>query len=185
MVVDRRILGHQLDRLFEIFDGARIIAEPVMRPAEAVDDVAVLGPQLHRLLDHLQTALQLFAPVDPRIAEIVEHQRLVGLELERMLEIGLGQVPLARALVGDAAAVIQRPVRRHAGRLRAAGSPRYRRSAASAKRFWPRSRSPSWISAAGPVRRFRGHRLELGDRLVDAVERSRDWPRRASCADQA
>src|SRR5690242_366400 len=45
MVVDRRILRHQLDRLFQILNRARIVAEAVMRPAEAVDDVTVFGPQ--------------------------------------------------------------------------------------------------------------------------------------------
>src|SRR6516225_7131976 len=33
MVVYRRVLGHQLDRLFEILNRARIVAETVMRPA--------------------------------------------------------------------------------------------------------------------------------------------------------
>src|SRR5207248_1826188 len=54
MVVDRRILRHQLDRFFELFDRPGIIAHPVMRPAQAVDDVAVIGAQLDRLFDHLQ-----------------------------------------------------------------------------------------------------------------------------------
>ena len=86
-----------------------------MRPAEAVDDVAVLRPQLDRLLDHLETALQILAAVDPGIAEIIEHQRLVGLQLEGVQQIGLGALPLARALERDAAAVEQRPALRHAG----------------------------------------------------------------------
>ena len=86
-----------------------------MRPAEAVDDVAVFGPQLDRLLDHLEAAVEVLAAVDPGIAEIVEHQRLVGLQLERVLQIGLGARPLAGALERDAAVVEQRPALGQAG----------------------------------------------------------------------
>src|SRR5439155_15280313 len=46
MIVDRGVRRHQLDRLFELLDGAGIIAHSVVRPAEAVDDVAILGAQL-------------------------------------------------------------------------------------------------------------------------------------------
>src|SRR5205085_1311891 len=52
MVVDRRVLRHQLDRLFEVLHRAVIVAHAVMRPAQAVDDVAVLRPQLDRMGDY-------------------------------------------------------------------------------------------------------------------------------------
>src|SRR5437899_9346999 len=73
MVVDRRVLGHQLDRLFEILNRARIIAEPVVGPTETIDDIAVLRPQFDRLLDHLETAVEILAAIDPGIAEIIQH----------------------------------------------------------------------------------------------------------------
>src|SRR5262249_6280994 len=49
--------------------------------------------------------------VDPGIAKIVEHVRLIGKELERRLEIGLGLRPLLGALEADAAEIIDHPVR--------------------------------------------------------------------------
>src|SRR6202023_435050 len=72
MVVDRRVLGHQLDRLFEILYGARIIAEPIMGPTQAVDDIAVLRSQLDGLLVLLWAAVLIFAPINPRLAEAGE-----------------------------------------------------------------------------------------------------------------
>src|SRR3954470_22403815 len=94
MVVDRRVLRHQLDRLFELFDRRLVVAHPEMRPAQAIDDVAVIGTQLDRLVDHLHALIQVLAAVDPRIAEIIEHHRLIWFELQRLLQIGLGLLPL-------------------------------------------------------------------------------------------
>ena len=115
MVVDRRVLRDQLDRLFELFDRRLVIAHPVMRPAQAVDDIAVIRAQLDRLLDHLHAAIEVLAAVDPRIAEIVQHHRLFRLELQRLPQIGLGLLPLPGALARDAAIVEQRPFVRQAG----------------------------------------------------------------------
>ena len=50
------------------------------------------------------------ALVDPGIAEIVQHRRLVGIERQRLLEVGLGLRPLLGALIGDAAIVEEGPV---------------------------------------------------------------------------
>src|SRR6267378_5979012 len=116
MVVDRRVLRHQLDGLFEVLNRTGVIAHPVMRPAQAVDDVAVLWAQLDRLLDHLDALVEVFAAVDPGIAEIVQHQRLLGLQLERMLQILLGALPLPGALQRHSAVVKQGPALRQAGR---------------------------------------------------------------------
>src|SRR5882724_10750486 len=91
-----------------------------MGPTQAVDDITVLGSQLDGLLDHLEAAVQIFAPINPGIAEIVENQRLIGLEFERMQKIGLRRLPLARPLERDAPAVEQRPALRYAGGREAA-----------------------------------------------------------------
>ncbi len=80
MIVDRRILRQQLDRAFEELGRVREIAEAIERPAEAVDDIAVVGAQLDRALIILQRLGQVLALVDPGIAEIVQHHRLVGVE---------------------------------------------------------------------------------------------------------
>ncbi len=141
-----------------------------MRPAEAVDDVAVLGPQLDRLLDHLEAAFEILAAVDPRIAEIIEHHRLVGLQLERVQEIALGALPLARAFERDAAVVKQRPALGQAGCGGAAD-----RLVISRHRFGKPLLAAQDVAELdlGPDQpgAFGGHRLELGDRFVAALER--------------
>ena len=119
VVVDGRVAGLERDGAFELLHGARIVAEPVIRPAEAVDDEPVLGPQRHGLAQHLEGLVEVLAPVHPGIAEVVEHHRLVRVQPQRLLEVGLGLGPLLVALVGDAAEVEQRP-----GRLVALGQGR-------------------------------------------------------------
>src|SRR5204862_77093 len=96
--------------------GAGIIAPPVRRPAPAVDDVAVIGAQFDRLFDHLQPLVEIFAAIDPGIAEIIENQRLLGFQLQRMLQILFGALPLAGAFERDAVVVKQRPALGHADR---------------------------------------------------------------------
>ncbi len=110
MVVDHRIDGLEFDRLLQMLGGAVEIAEPVEHPAQAVDDIAVVGALLDGLLDHRLRLGEILAHLDPAVAEIVQHQRLVGLELQRLEEIDLGAGPLLGALEGDAALVEQRPV---------------------------------------------------------------------------
>ena len=57
------------------------VAEPVIGPAEGVDDVTIVGALLDRVLDHAHAVVEIDALVDPRIAEIVEHVRLIGKEI--------------------------------------------------------------------------------------------------------
>src|SRR6202521_3423497 len=109
MIVDRRVFRHELDRLLEILDRAGIVAQSVMRPPQAIDDIAVFGAQLDRLLDHLEAALQILAAVDPGVAQIIQDQWLVGLELEGTSEIVLRPFPLAGTFERNSPAVEQRP----------------------------------------------------------------------------
>ncbi len=73
MIVDRRVVGFELDRMLEIIDRRLIIAEPVIGPAQAVNDKAVIRALLDRSIDQRQRLFQLLATVDPRIAEIIEN----------------------------------------------------------------------------------------------------------------
>src|SRR3546814_883823 len=70
-----------------------VTAGHVERPAQAVGDEAILGPQLGRAPHEPLRLLQIVAPVDPRIAEIVANERLVGAEFERLLQVGLRALP--------------------------------------------------------------------------------------------
>ena len=81
MIVDGRVVGLQFDGALEVLHRFVIIAEPVIGPAERVDDVAVVGPLLDGALDHVHALVEMDALVDPGIAEIVEHLRLVGIKL--------------------------------------------------------------------------------------------------------
>ena len=82
-----------------------------MRPAQAVDDIAVLRTQRDRAAQHLEGFVEVHVLVDPRIAEIIQNQRLFWIKLQRLLEIGFRRRPVLRALVGDPAIVIERPER--------------------------------------------------------------------------
>ena len=79
MIVDGRILGLELDGALEVLHRLLVIADPVIGPAERVDDVAVVGALLDRALDHAHALVEVDALVDPGIAEIVQHVRLVGI----------------------------------------------------------------------------------------------------------
>ena len=78
MMFDARILGTQFDGAFQMADSLLEIAQLVLGPAQAVDDVSVVGTQLGRLLDHFLGPLQVAPLLDPGIAQIIEHIRLVG-----------------------------------------------------------------------------------------------------------
>jgi hypothetical protein len=109
MIVDGRVLGHQLDRALQKLRRLGEVAQAVISPTETVDDVAVVGPQLDRALDHLERVAEVLALVDPGISQIIQHQRLLRRQFQRVLQIGLGERPAARALERHAAVVIEAP----------------------------------------------------------------------------
>src|SRR5690606_16385168 len=110
MVVDHRVGRIELDRPLQMLDRLLIVAEPVEHPAQAIDDVAILRPEVDRAPQHVEGAVIVLALLDPGIGEIVHHVRMLGLELQRLQEIRLGQLPTAAALMCDAAEVKDRPV---------------------------------------------------------------------------
>ena len=110
MIVDHGIGRFQLDGLFQLPHSFRILAEAVIGPAQTVDNIAVGRAQLDRAAQHLEGLGQVQALVDPGIAKIIEHQRLVGKQLQRLAEISLRLRPALRAFEGNAAEIIGRPV---------------------------------------------------------------------------
>ena len=81
-----------------------------MCPPQAVDDIAVVWPLLDGGFDHLHRAFQMDPLVDPRVAEIVQDQRLVGHQLQRLEKIRFGLLPLFGPLMRDPARIQQRPM---------------------------------------------------------------------------
>ena len=110
MIVEHRVLGAQLHRALEVMNRLFPVALAEVRPAEAVDDVAVVGLQRHGLLDQLNALLEVAVLIDPGIAEVVQNQGLVGIELQRLLQVDLGLAPVLHALVAGAARVVVDPV---------------------------------------------------------------------------
>ena len=110
MIIQNRIRRLQVDRLFKRLSRFLVLSQLVVSPAEAIDDIAVVRLQLHGSAEHLERLFQIEPFVDPGIAEIVQDQRLIRIELQRLLEIRLGLRPLIRSLVTNPAEIEQRPV---------------------------------------------------------------------------
>src|SRR5690606_33366289 len=78
MIVEHGILRPQFNGLFEERDGSRVVSKLVVRPPQAIDDVAVVRLQRDRLFDQLQSFLQIAILIDPRISQIIQHKWLIG-----------------------------------------------------------------------------------------------------------
>src|SRR6516164_7536526 len=61
VIVDGRILGLELDGALELLDRLVHVAEPVICPAEGVDDVTVVGALLDRAFDHTHALVEIDA----------------------------------------------------------------------------------------------------------------------------
>src|SRR5260370_10079696 len=85
VIVDGWILGLEFDGALQLLDRLLHVAEPIIGPAEGADDVTVVGALLDRALYHAHALVELDALADPVIADIVEHVRLVGEEIDGLL----------------------------------------------------------------------------------------------------
>ena len=117
MFVHHRVQRLQRRSAFQFLDRFAVTPGAEINPAQAVRDIAVPRPEIDRPGDHFLGAVIMLAPVDPGIAEIVQHVGLVRHEIQRLQQVALGELPAARALERDAASVEQPPVT--AFRLRA------------------------------------------------------------------
>ena len=87
--------------LYRIFK----VTQPVMGPAQTVDDISVCRAQRHGALNQSHGTLQVHALLDPRVPQIIQHQRLIGLQFQCMQKIRFGARPLFGALQHNAARV--------------------------------------------------------------------------------
>src|SRR4029078_8159585 len=81
MIVDDGIVGVELARALEVLNGRWKIPQPEIGPAQAIDIVAVVGFELHRLAAVVHSLLHIAALINPEIAEIIQHEGLVGRKL--------------------------------------------------------------------------------------------------------
>src|SRR5262245_12952981 len=95
MIDDLGVGRRELSRLFQLLDGVVILAELEIGPAEAVDDIALVGPRSDCFADQVETFLDLLSAVDPAIAEEILQLRPVGLDGEGGEEISLSLRPIA------------------------------------------------------------------------------------------
>ena len=83
MLVDGRVLGLERNRALQLDHGLDIFLGAILDPPQAVGDKTIVGPELDRLLDHLPGTLQMDAAIDPAVAQIIENERLIRMQLER------------------------------------------------------------------------------------------------------
>ncbi len=110
MFVDGGIGGGGLNGLLQMHDGLVVFAEREQHPSEAVDNIAVVRTLRISEFDQAARFLEVHAAVEIGVSKIIEHAGFARFDLKGFLEILLGVRPVFRALVGNAAGVIDRPV---------------------------------------------------------------------------
>ena len=110
VIVDHRVRRLEVDGLFQLVDRFVVAAEAIISPAQTVHDIAVAALQIDRPTQHAEGLVEIDALVDPGIAEVIQHQGLIRVELQRLLEIVFGARPILAAFIGDAAIIIQQPL---------------------------------------------------------------------------
>src|SRR6185437_15767479 len=83
----------ELHGLFESPRGIIITTQTIIGPADGIRDEPVERPQRSRFFQHRHGFLEVFALVDPAIAEIVQHIGAIRVELEGGAEIAFGGIP--------------------------------------------------------------------------------------------
>ena len=62
-------------------NGLLVISKTVVNPAQAIDNVAVIGATAHGGVDHVKGPLQIHTLINPRIAKVIQHVGLIGFKL--------------------------------------------------------------------------------------------------------
>ena len=113
-----QMVGHnRIDRLqdrgaFHRIKRFGIAPQGEQRPGKAVDDIAAVRLGRDRALDHAKGLVQLLATFHKAVAKVIQHQRLIRVQFQRLAEIGIGLFPALLAFVRDAAAVEDNPMGR-------------------------------------------------------------------------
>ena len=94
------------------------VAEPVLRPAERIDDEAVVGLQLGSARDQGLGRRRVLAAIKHRIAEIIQRRGFVGGQRQCLSQLGFGAHPVTGLFEAGAAQEMQHPVRLAVGRER-------------------------------------------------------------------
>src|SRR5258705_8663349 len=92
VVEDLRVVLGPLGGALELPEGLRVLALLVVGPAEAVDEVAVVGVELERLLDELHRFGEVLPPLGVHVADVVVGLRVLGIERDYAAEGGDGVV---------------------------------------------------------------------------------------------
>src|SRR5437764_1043694 len=99
---DDRVLAGLLDRALQLAERVGILALLVVGPAEAVDEVAVLGLERDRLGDQLDRLVEVLPALGVHVADVVVGLRVLGIERDDLAELADGVVELRLLLVDDA-----------------------------------------------------------------------------------
>src|SRR4029077_5688119 len=85
LVEDGVLLG-EAHRALQLAEGLRVAALLVIGPAEAVDEVAVLGLERQRLLDELDRLAEIRAALGVHVADVVVRLGVLGVDREHATE---------------------------------------------------------------------------------------------------
>ena len=102
---------HQFGGAFHMAHGLVIAAKAIERPAKAVDDIAAVWPCLDRAFNHIKRFGQVLLFFDQRIAHIVQHAGMIGVQFQGAAEIGLGLGPIVQPLITDPTGMQDKPLR--------------------------------------------------------------------------
>src|SRR5689334_350081 len=107
VLVDDRVFLGLADRALELAQRVGVLALLVVRPAQAVDEVAVIGLQRQRLADELDGLVEVLPLLGVHVADVVVGLGVLGVERDDLLELTHGGVELGLLLEDDAQLEVQ------------------------------------------------------------------------------
>ena len=77
VVVDGRVFGLEFDCSLQVLDRLVVVADPEIRPSQRINNIGVVRALFDGALYHAHPIIQMHALIDPQIAQVVEHVRLI------------------------------------------------------------------------------------------------------------